>query len=195
MRFTAVALMVALFATTTARAQTDAEVAKLVGRYIEVGTVGGVTVAVYLDGRTLFFNYGLADSARTQTISTDSLLNLASVGKVFVATLLAQAVKQGELALDDPVANYVTELQGGGDITEVTLGQLASHTSGLPRTPQEPRHPGTYSLPDFIRYLTGWKADSNHEPGQQELYSNAAFALLKLACQRTLKTPAAQLQC
>ncbi len=193
MRFTAVALMVALFATTTARAQTDAEVAKLVGRYIEVGTVGGVTVAVYLDGRTLFFNYGLADSARTQTISTDSLLNLASVGKVFVATLLAQAVKQGELALDDPVANYVTELQGGGDIGKVTLGQLASHTSGLPRTPQEPGHRGSYSMQDFIRYLTGWNADKGHEPGKQDVYSNAAFALLQLALQRKLETPAAQL--
>jgi len=38
------------------------------------------------------------------------LFNLASVTKVFLATLLAQAVKQGEVALEDPVAKYVTEL-------------------------------------------------------------------------------------
>jgi len=101
--------------------------------------------------------------------------------------------EQGELALDDPVSKYVTELQGGGDITKVTLGQLASHTSGLPRTPQEPGHRGSYKLPDFLRYLTGWKADKGHEPGKQDIYSNAAFALLQLALQRRFDKPTAQL--
>jgi CubicO group peptidase (beta-lactamase class C family) len=46
---------------------------------------------------------------------------------------LRTAVKQGELKLDNPVANYVGELAQGADIRRVTLGQLASHTSGLPR--------------------------------------------------------------
>jgi beta-lactamase class C len=50
---------------------------------------------------------------------------------VFEATLLAQAVRNGHLRLDDPVAKYVVELQQGGDIRQVTLGQLATHTSGL----------------------------------------------------------------
>ena len=63
-----------------------------------------------------------------------------SVGKVFATTLLAQAVKQGELSLDDPVAKYVTELQRGGDIRRITLGQLASHTSGLPDVPGQYEH-------------------------------------------------------
>src|SRR6266699_4405346 len=102
-----------------------------------------------------------------------------SVGKVFATTLLAQAVKQGQLSLDDPVAKYVTELQRGGDIRRVTLGQLASHTSGLPRVPQqyEHWHRGNYTWPDFVRFLNSWKADPKHEPGQQYLYSNAAIVL------------------
>jgi beta-lactamase class C len=196
MRCTTAALMAALVAPITASpaaAASDAEVAKVVGRYIEVDTLGGVAVAVRIDGRTLFFNYGLTDSAHTQTVNSDSLFNLASVSKAFIATLLAQAVKHGELALDDPVSKYVTELQGGGDITKVTLGQLASHTSGLPRVPQEPGHRGLYKLPDFIRYLSGWKADKGHEPGKQDIYSNAGFVLLQLALQKRFDKPAAQL--
>jgi beta-lactamase class C len=201
MRFNPAALLMALIvgpaaiATSVAWAETDAQVQQLVSRQIGpmVGAVGGVAVAIHVDGRTLFFNYGMADSARAQPVSSDSLFNLASVGKVFVATLLAQAVKQGEVALGDPVAKYVTELQRGGDIRKVTLGELASHTSGLPRTPQEPGHRGPYALPDFIRYLVGWKADRNHQPGKQDIYSNAAFALLQLALQRRFDTPAAQL--
>ena len=77
---------------------------------------GGVAVAVRMNGNTQFFNYGMADNAQNRPVTADSIFNLGSVGKVFATTLLAQAVKQSELSLDDPVAKYVTELQRGGDI-------------------------------------------------------------------------------
>jgi beta-lactamase class C len=96
---------------------------------------GGVAVAVRINGKTEFFNYGFANLARNERVTAESIFNLGSVGKVFATTLLAEAVNRGELSLDDPVAKYVTELERGGDIRRVTLGQLASHTSGLPRTP------------------------------------------------------------
>jgi beta-lactamase class C len=89
----------------------------------------------------------------------------------------------------------VTELQQGGDIRKVTLGELATHTSGLHRTPQqyEPAHRGAYKLPDFIRYLNSWKADDAHMPGKQDIYSNTGFVLLSLALQRRFNTPIAKL--
>src|SRR6266513_1376444 len=156
----------------------------------ENGGGGGIAVAVRMDGKTEFFNYGLADLAKNRLVTTDSIFNLASVGKVFATTLLAQAVRQGELSLDDPVAKYVTELQRGGDIRRITLGQLASHTSGLPRVPQqyETWHKGRYIWPDFVRFLNSWKADPKHEPGQQYLYSNAAMVLLRVALERRFNT-------
>ena len=151
---------------------------------------GGVAVAVRMDGKTSFFSYGMADNAQNRSVTPDSIFNLGSVGKVFATTLLAQAVKQGELSLDDPVSKYVTELQSGGDIRRITLGQLASHTSGLPRVPQqyETWHKGRYTWPDFVRFLNSWKAGPNHEPGQQYLYSNAAMVLLRVALERRFNT-------
>src|SRR5262245_8882357 len=175
----------------------DAEVGEIVTRHVQPLLIpaGGMAVAVHIDGRTLFYNFGMADAARKQPITSDSLFNLASVGKVFSSTLLAQAVERGELKLDDPVAKYVTELQRGGDIKRVTLGALASHTSGLHRVPQqyEPWHRGQYPLPDFIRYLNSWTADEGHAPGQQDIYSNTGFVLLPLALQRRFDTPIAKL--
>ena len=114
---------------------------------------------------------------------------------MFATTLLAQAVRQNELSLDDPVAKYVTELQRGGDIRQITLGELASHTSGLPRVPQqyETWHKGRYAWPDFVRFLNSWKAGPNHEPGQQYLYSNAAMVLLRVALERRFNTPSSRL--
>src|SRR5712675_2132308 len=132
------ALAVALLAASTAasRADTDDEaVGRLVTRHIRdmlsKDGIGGAAVAVRLAGRTLFFNYGLAAAAGSPPITSDTLFNLASVRKTFEATLLAQAVARGELKLDQPVAKYVTELRQGHDIRQVTLGQLATHTSGL----------------------------------------------------------------
>jgi beta-lactamase class C len=175
----------------------DAEVGEIVSRHVQPMLIpaGGMAVAVHIDGRTLFYNFGMADAAKKQPITSDSLFNLASVGKVFSSTLLAQAVERGELKLDDPVAKYVTELQRGGDIKRVTLGALASHTSGLHRVPQqyEPWHRGQYSLPDFIRYLNSWQADEGHQPGRQDIYSNTGFVLLPLALQRRFDTPIAKL--
>jgi beta-lactamase class C len=184
-------------AETVARGQSEAEIEQIVRRHVQPMLIpaGGMAVALSIDGRTLFFNYGMADVARKTPITSDSLFNLASIGKAFIATLLAQAVKQGEVSLDDPVAKYVTELQQGGDIRKVTLGQLASHTSGLTRTPKqsEPDHRGPYTLPDFIRYLNAWQADEAHQPGQQDIYSNTGFVLLSLALQRRFNMPIAQL--
>jgi len=156
----------------------------------ENGRGGGVAVAVRMNGNAEFFNYGFANLARNERVTADSIFNLGSVGKVFATTSLAEAVKQGQLSLDDPVAKYVTELQRGGDIRRVTLGQLASHTSGLPRVPQqyEHWHRGNYTWPDFVRFLNSWKAGPNHEPGQQYLYSNAAMVLLRVALERRFNT-------
>ena len=185
---------------TTAPAHAQVDIQQIVAQKVQPilpknGEGGGVAVAVRMNGQTSFFNYGMADNAQNRSVTADSIFNLGSVGKVFATTLLAQAVKQGELSLDDPVAKYVTELQRGGDIRRITLGQLASHSSGLPRVPQqyEAWHRGRYTWPDFVRFLNSWKAGPNHEPGQQYLYSNAAMVLLRVALERRFNTQFAAL--
>jgi len=196
--FAVTAVIGALLAAPPTRAQVNVE--QIVTQKVEPilpqnGKGGGVAVAVRINGNTQFFNYGFANDARNERVTANSIFNLGSVGKLFATTTLAEAVKRGELSLDDPVAKYVTELQRGGDIRRVTLGQLASHTSGLPRVPQqyEHWHRGNYTWPDFVRFLNSWKAGPNHEPGQQYLYSNAAMVLLRIALQRRFDTPFARL--
>ena len=159
------------------------------------GIGGGVAVAVRMNGKTQFFNYGFANLSRNERVTPDSIFNLGSVGKLFATTTLAEAVKRGELSLDDPVGKYVTELQRGGDVRRITLGQIASHTSGLPGHPgqYEKWHRGKYTWPDFVRFLNAWKADATHEPGKQYLYSDTGMVLLRIALQRRFNTPFARL--
>ncbi len=187
------------FAGPVTRAELNDEVEQVVRQHVEAmlppDGIGGAALAARVNAQTRFFNYGSADVAKKSPVTADSIFNLASVGKLFAATLLAQAVKQGELRLDEPVADYVTELAQGADIRRVTLAELGSHTSGLPRGVQnyEPWHKGKYTLPDFIRFLQSWKADKDHQPGKQYLYSNAAFVLLRIALERRFNVPFATL--
>ena len=73
---------------------------------------GGLASAVYITGHTWFFNYGLASRAGKRKITSDTLFNLASVRKVFDATLVALGTLRGEMRLNDPINKYVTELHG-----------------------------------------------------------------------------------
>jgi beta-lactamase class C len=151
---------------------------------------GGLAIAVRIDGRTSFFNTGMADEAKQQPVTCDSLFNLASLSKVFDATLLASAVRRGEIGLEEPVAKYVTELQRGGDIRVVTFGQLATHTSGLLLPQDHPPWPEEhYVLSTFIDTLNRWRASEGHQPGKQHEYTHAGFILLHLALERRLGMP------
>ena len=146
--------------------------------------VGGLASAVYVAGHLWFFNYGFANQAERRKITSDSLFNLASVRKVFDATLVALGVLRGELRLDDPVNKYVTELHGDY-IRRVTLGELATHTSGLLLATDHPPWPtASYSLAEFFDMLNAWTPPAGEEPGKQRIYSHAGYVLLQLALER-----------
>ena len=194
MRLVTMASIMALVAAPAAGAdrQTERIVERIVARHVRSIVPpdggGGGAVALRIEGQTLFFNYGWADRANKRPITTDTLFNLASLRKVFETTLLAQAVGNGELRLEDPVAKYVVELDRDGDIGRVTLGQLATHTSGLLLPQDHPPWPDWgYTLPEFIRTLNAWKADK--APGHQHLYTHAGYVLLHLALERRYGMP------
>jgi beta-lactamase class C len=177
-----------------ARAQSDEQVQQIISRNIESmlpgDPAGGAAVAVRMKGRTSFFNYGMADLKNNQPVNSDSLFNLASVGKIFDAALIALAIKCGELTLDDPVVKFLPELERGGDVRKFTIGQLASHTSGLLLPQDHPPWPVEhYTLPEFFRTLNEWKADADHKPGAQHMYTHAGYILLHLALERRFGAP------
>jgi beta-lactamase class C len=130
---------------------------------------GGVAVAVRIAGRTLYFNQGFADQSTQRPITSDSLFNLASLRKPFEAALVAEGVLRGELSLDDPVNKYVGELQGAY-IRRVTIGQLATHTSGLLLPTDHPPWPDTsFTLGEFLAMLNAWTAEHGEAPGKQRI--------------------------
>jgi beta-lactamase class C len=150
---------------------------------------GGLAVAVYAAGHVRFFDYGHADHAGQQPITPDTLFNLASLRKLFEATLVALGTLRGEISLDDPVSKYVSELHGDY-IGRVTIGELVTHTSGLLLPTDHPPWPSdSYSRRQFFDMLNAWTPQAGEQPGGQRIYSHAGYVLLQVVLERRYRRP------
>jgi len=75
---------------------------------------------------------GAVEVASAGRVAPEDVFELGSITKVVTGLLLADAVRRGEVALDTPLADC---LPGARPPSPISLGDLASHTSGLPRLP------------------------------------------------------------
>ncbi|MET3908406.1 beta-lactamase class C [Bradyrhizobium sp. S3.3.6] len=154
---------------------------------------GGLAAALYAGQHIEFFNYGFADGATKRLVTPDTLFSLASLRKPFEATLVALGALRGELRLDDPLPKYLPELDGDY-VRSVTVGELATHTSGLLLPTDHPPWPNdSYSQTQFIAMLNAWTPPAGVAPGKQRIYSHAGYVLLQLVLERCYHTPIAGL--
>ena len=77
------------------------------------------------------------DAGRGEAPDARTLFEIGSITKTFTALLLADGVLRGQWALDTPVRELLPTGVGvpGRDGVEITLQHLATHTSGLRRSP------------------------------------------------------------
>lgn len=160
----------------------DLESADALGQdlFVQSGSTGLVLVVVR--GNQVFFRgYGETAPGSGKTPAQDSVIRLCSLTKIFTADVLAKMVADKTVRLDDPLQQFappdsVVPKRGRA----ITLLDLATHTSGLPRElSQIPPGVPHFSFPD---YHTRWHWLPNQHlrstPGTAALYSNVAFDLL-----------------
>lgn len=96
---------------------------------------GGMVAGELREGKTRFFQAGsisVAPAVPPERI----IFEIGSISKVFTGLLLAQATLDGKASLDDPIRRHLPpDLELEPRVAAITLEQLASHTSGLPRLP------------------------------------------------------------
>jgi CubicO group peptidase (beta-lactamase class C family) len=116
----------------------------------------------------------------------DTLFQIGSVTKVVTALLLADAVTRGEVELDTPLAAVLPGSPAG-----VTLAQLATHTSGLPRLPRGLRRQALRNRLDPYRafgtddVLTALVATRTSPASKRRYrYSNFGYGVLGQALER-----------
>jgi len=153
------------------------------------GTGGGVSIAVVDHGVRRVFSYGAA--------KPDSIFEIGSITKTFTGLVLSQMVEQGKVKFDEPVRELLPPgTVAKPDGAEITLLDLATQHSGLPRMPDnfkpaDPSNPyadyGARNLYAFVaQHGVAKPADAGF------LYSNLGFGLLgqALAVRTGLSYPA-----
>jgi serine-type D-Ala-D-Ala carboxypeptidase/endopeptidase len=140
---------------------------------VEHGEVASVAFAVVAGTDVRSGGFGGVDA--------DSVFQIGSVTKAFTGLLLADSAARGEVKLSDPGTDYLPGASPG----QVTLVELATHTSGLSRLPPgmlryallRPRNPyAWYPKSSFLRAAR--RSLATAPGGQAYAYSNFGAALL-----------------
>ncbi len=145
-------------------------VERLGDRQDSVGIVVGI---IEPEGRRIV-SHGSAGTDDARSLDGDTVFEIGSITKVFTSLVLADMVERGEVALDDPVEQFlpleVTLHERNG--RSISLEHLSTHSSGLPRVPsnleaeENPDNPyARYSVDDLYDFLVEYEL--GRDPGAQ----------------------------
>jgi beta-lactamase class C len=149
------------------RASVDRAIRPLMAQY----AVPGMAVAVTVDGRTQFFNYGLASRESKAPVSEHTLFELGSVSKTFTATLACLAQDRGALSFADHPSRYLPALTGSA-IDRATLLDFGAYVAGgLPQQVPE----GVTDDARMLAWLRAFQPEA--APGTVRTYSNISLGV------------------
>jgi len=152
----------------------------------EEGIVGAGMYLVTRDGVIDSGFAGFADREAGRRVNGATIWHWASITKTFGAIAVMQYRERGRVGLDDPIVKYVPELGRAhnpyGPMSQVTVRQLLSHTSGFrsgtwPWGGTQPWHPfeptGWEQVVAMLPYTT-----IEFPPGSKYQYSNPGYVFL-----------------
>ena len=157
------------------------QIHEVVTKYHEKGSFDGTILVADSVGIIYQNAFGLADRENEVQLTPQSQFYLASVSKQFTATAILLLVQQGNIALNDKVAQFIPELP---DIyKDITFRHLLNHTSGIP------------DYYDFMKPFDGFTNEDvlevlinidklEFEPGSRHKYSNSGYVLLSILVDR-----------
>ena len=157
----------------------------LIHQYISAHDLPSAAVGVVYNDSILYGKRIIRRGKRNTYITSEqnSIYNIASVAKPFVATAILLLAQEGKLDIKAPVMNYLPYFNIDSKFKhKITIEHLLTHTSGLPNT----------SSPDDYKYLkvdTTDQALTNHikslsalklkfKPGKKYAYSNVGYEIL-----------------
>ena len=164
----------------------DAAVQDGARKVMQAYAVPGLVIAVSVNGKQHFYNFGVASKATKEPMSPDTLFEVGSISKVFTATLATYAQAKGQLSLNDTVAKYEPELEGT-PFGKITLTHLATHTAGgfplqLPDSVQ--------NQSQLMSYFKDWKPV--YPTDTQRSYANPSIGMLGQIAAKSMNMPFTQ---
>src|SRR5215475_8679832 len=187
MRTYMLSLAAVVLSTTSAFPMNDNDLRAALEQRFKGDRTGACVAAAVIDNGATASAYFCADSKSERPYDEHTAYEIGSVTKTMTAALLAEFIARGEVALSDPI----TKLLPPGtsvpsfDGRQITIGDIVTHTSGLPAIPSQ------YRMTDINnpyagvteRDLLGALAATQltRVPGSEWEYSNFAMMVLSYA--------------
>lgn len=149
----------------------------LVSEAVEKKGVPGAVLLVGRNGAVAFRKaYGFAGlRPEKRAMEENTVFDVASLTKTFVATAVMRLIEEGKIELDAPVGRYLPAFdRAGGDRARITIRHLMTHSAGLPAG-------GAYAgktrtTAQIIEEIA--TSPQKSPPGTQFLYSDFSFITL-----------------
>lgn len=187
-KFWVVLMVMADLVLAAGRIPTD--VSDHVAARVKDGDCVGVVICVVDEFGSCCLSEGRVSVDGDKMVDEKSVFEIGSITKAFTGVLLADMVLRGEVALDDPIEKYLPEgtKVPTRDGKNITLRDLATHRSGLPRMPTnlEPADPANpyadYDAKRMLAFLS--QCELTRGIGEKYEYSNFGAGLLGYALAR-----------
>jgi D-alanyl-D-alanine carboxypeptidase len=154
---------------------------------IEYRELPGIVVGVVAGDELVWAKgFGHANVASKTPMTPETKFRMASHSKLFTATAIMQLREQGKVRLDDPVSKHLSWFRvkpAGDDDAPITVEQLLTHSSGLPREAGAHWTTGEFPTPDEIRALIADR-EAAFAPSVRWKYSNLAYTLAGMVAEQ-----------
>jgi CubicO group peptidase (beta-lactamase class C family) len=154
----------------------------------------GIVAGVIENKEKRVIPYSHLDMDDSRHLNGDTVFEIGSITKVFTKLLLADMAQRGEVSVDDPVSKYLPSTvrmpERNGRV--ITLIDLATHSSGLPREAGNMSYTDTgnpyadYTIEQLYEFLSNYSL--TRDIGSEREYSNLGFGLLGHALARRVDT-------
>jgi CubicO group peptidase (beta-lactamase class C family) len=144
----------------------------------------GIMAGIIGPEGTEYYSYGSTAHDVNQLPNENTVFEIGSCTKVFTALLLSDMVERGEVTFEDPIEKYLPKTLQVPQYNDksITLVNLATHTSGLPRVPHNMNltsldNPyASYSVEQMYGFLEEYILQ--RDIGETVEYSNYGMGLL-----------------
>lgn len=165
--------------------------------YMRANEVPGVVLGVVVGDAVVYAKvFGVADALSGAPMQMNSMFQIASVTKLFTASLMVALEQDGILTAGDPVDNYLNGATAPRDAhgRAIRLMDLATHVSGLPKNPLNRRdRPNSPTVSEPYAQADLYEALANTRllwaPGGGLAYSSFGYGLLGHALERAAGVP------
>ena len=146
-----------------------------VARHMASEGIPGMAVAVIKAGRVVHAKgYGLANVEHQVPVTTRTVFQSGSVGKVFTVMAVMMLVDEGSVRLEDPLTRWFPDAPDSW--RAVTVRNLLEHTSGLPGYPADFDFRRDRTEAELYELIKAQPLE--FAVGERRGYSNLGFVLL-----------------